>query len=151
MHFSFWKLRELTKSGTNGAIKAPIRATVDAAPTPIDRIIVGNISDVWTYDVENADVMPILPSRNNVTTAQVFSAPRNDSNNNKFMENNEKIRSVLNMWHNWIFHVYGTYRAVWIHQRHRWKRTAVMNRPMPTVFQFYSLQSKIVCNQEFQL
>lgn len=65
-----WKL---TKSGTNGAIKAPSRATVLAAPTPIERITVGNISAVWTYEVENADVIPSFPNKNNETTAQVFS------------------------------------------------------------------------------
>lgn len=39
---------ELTSNGTNGAIKAPIRATVDAEPTAIDRITVGIISAVCT-------------------------------------------------------------------------------------------------------
>lgn len=72
-------LQELTNNGTNGAISAPSRATVDAEPTPIDRITVGNISAVCTYDVENADVIPSFPSRNNETTAQVFSAQNNQT------------------------------------------------------------------------
>lgn len=35
-----------TKSGTNGAINAPNRATVEAEPTPSERITVGSISAV---------------------------------------------------------------------------------------------------------
>lgn len=47
------KLREIkdcchTNSGTKGAINAPNRATVDAEPTPNDRITVGSISAVAT-------------------------------------------------------------------------------------------------------
>lgn len=42
------KYGTLTNSGTNGAINAPSRATVDAEPTPNDRITVGSISAVAT-------------------------------------------------------------------------------------------------------
>lgn len=62
-----------TSNGTNGATNAPIRATVDAAPTPILRITVGNISAVCTYDVANADVIPSFPIKNSETTAHVQS------------------------------------------------------------------------------
>lgn len=95
-----FKEREtLTRSGTNGAINAPRRETVDAHPTPVFiitksriifysfeislveyipmlRMIVGSISAVYTYDVAKADVIPSLPSKNSETTAQVKSKKR---------------------------------------------------------------------------
>lgn len=66
-------LYSFTNKGTNGATNAPIRATVEAAPTPMLRITVGIISAVCTYDVAKADVIPSFPSKNSETTAHVQS------------------------------------------------------------------------------
>lgn len=88
------------------------------------RMTVGNISEVKTYEVAKADVIPSLPNKKSETTAQVMS-------------NAERETTILIKISIKIFRT--GYHVEQSRLQHMWRHTTVMIQLKTSVYQFYSL------------